>query len=74
MRGANDEYSDRHPSPADTGLVIEVSDATLRRDRGLKGHIYASAGIPHYWIEIPLILDGLQIAAVPTESLLPASR
>jgi Uma2 family endonuclease len=31
-------------------MVIEVSDATLRRDRGLKKRIYARARIQVYWI------------------------
>jgi Uma2 family endonuclease len=30
--------------------VIEISDTTLRRDRGLKKRIYARAGIQVYWI------------------------
>lgn len=29
---------------------IEVADATLERDRGIKQRIYARAGIPIYWI------------------------
>lgn len=30
--------------------MIEVSDATLRRDRGIKLRSYARAGIRVYWI------------------------
>lgn len=37
-----------HPSAA--LLVIEVAEASLRRDRDLKGTLYARAGIPEYWI------------------------
>jgi hypothetical protein len=40
----------RHPSPADIGLVIEVSDSTLPGDRDDKGRIYAAAGLACYWI------------------------
>jgi len=29
---------------------VEVSDTTLRRDRGVKRPLYASAGIAEYWI------------------------
>lgn len=50
VRGNPREYSERHPSPADLGLVVEVSDTTLKRDRGPKRRIYASARIPAYWI------------------------
>lgn len=31
-------------------LLIEVSDTTLRKDRGRKAAIYASYGVPEYWI------------------------
>lgn len=36
--------------PSDAVLVIEISDSTLRKDRGLKAAIYAEAGIEEYWI------------------------
>jgi Uma2 family endonuclease len=41
------DYDARHPDTA--LLVIEVSDSTLRKDRG-KAEVYASAGIGEYWI------------------------
>jgi Uma2 family endonuclease len=41
-------YQDRHPSSA--WLLIEVSESTLRKDREVKGPLYARAGIPEYWI------------------------
>jgi Uma2 family endonuclease len=31
-------------------LVVEVADATLAEDQGLKLRVYARAGIPVYWI------------------------
>lgn len=31
-------------------LVVEVSDTTLRHDLGTKQRIYASHGIPEYWV------------------------
>ena len=37
-----------HPKTAE--LVVEISDATLWKDRTLKTHIYAQAGIADYWI------------------------
>lgn len=49
-RGDEDQYGKRHPGPGDVTLVVEVADATLRRDRGLKKRLYAAAGIPVYWI------------------------
>ena len=49
-RGVRRDYSKRHPGPQDTGLVVEVADSTLARDRGMKLRSYARAGIAHYWI------------------------
>jgi len=40
----------RKPGPADTALVVEVADASLRRDRTAKLRSYARAGIAVYWI------------------------
>ena len=50
VRGDRRHYLERHPGPREVGLVVEVSDATLERDRSLKHQIYAHAGIPVYWI------------------------
>lgn len=50
VRGETRHYLDRHPGPNDVGLVIEVADTTLQRDRGFKKRLYARAGIPVYWI------------------------
>lgn len=37
------------PTPADVRLVVEVSDATVRKDLGAKALLYARAGIGDYW-------------------------
>jgi Uma2 family endonuclease len=50
VRGDKDAYRERTPTAADTLCVIEVADASLRRDRGVKQKIYANAGIPLYVI------------------------
>ncbi|MBY0460812.1 MAG: Uma2 family endonuclease [Gemmataceae bacterium] len=50
VRGPRTRYRDAHPGPADIGLVVEVSDSSLRIDRVGKGRIYARAGIPVYWV------------------------
>jgi Uma2 family endonuclease len=49
VRGVRSDYRQRHPGPDDVGLVIEVADTTLARDR-LKRRLYARAGLPVYWI------------------------
>lgn len=49
-RGAEADYDGRHPGPADVGLVVEVADSSLDRDRTDKVRIYARAGIPVYGV------------------------
>ena len=44
------DFDGRHPTPAETLLVVEVSDSTLREDRHYKAGLYARAGITEYWI------------------------
>jgi Uma2 family endonuclease len=41
-------YYQEHPTTA--LLVIEVAESSLRKDRRVKGPLYASVGIPEYWI------------------------
>ena len=48
--GSNRDYINRHPGPGDIALIVEVSDSTLARDRGIKLRMYARAGIREYWI------------------------
>jgi Uma2 family endonuclease len=50
VRGSLDDYRDRTPGPKDVGLLVEVADSTLDRDRGEKKIVYARARIPVYWI------------------------
>ncbi len=50
VRGSSSDYEGHHPFAADVGLVIEVADTSLARDRHDKGRIYASANIPIYWV------------------------
>ena len=42
------EYESDHPSQA--FLIIEVADSSLASDREKKLRIYASCGVPEYWI------------------------
>jgi Uma2 family endonuclease len=50
VRGQIEDYELAHPGPAAIGLVIEVADTSLSRDRGIKLRSYARAGIFAYWI------------------------
>jgi Uma2 family endonuclease len=41
----------RDPVPIGTvALIVEVSDSTLKFDLGKKARIYATAGVPEYWV------------------------
>lgn len=40
----------RHPTPAETILVIEISDTSLKQDRDTKLPLYANVGIQEVWI------------------------
>jgi Uma2 family endonuclease len=60
----------RHPKPKEVGLVVEVSEGTLARDRGMKKRIYARARIPVYWI-INLVDHQIEVYTAPTG---PAKR
>ncbi|CBN55082.1 MULTISPECIES: Uma2 family endonuclease [Kamptonema] len=43
-------YEDRHPTPSEIYLIIEIADTTLRKDCGIKATIYAQSGITDYWV------------------------
>ena len=47
---SEDFYSEKHPSPEEVMLVVEVADSSLDYDRRMKLPLYASAKIPEYWI------------------------
>jgi Uma2 family endonuclease len=49
VRGAARNRTTRHPTADDIGLLIEVADSSVSRDREKAG-IYAAAGILRYWI------------------------
>lgn len=51
VEGPLSRYRDRHPETA--LLVVEVSQHTLASDRIVKSRLYASVGIPEYWIVRP---------------------
>lgn len=103
IRGVRRDYLTSHPTVAQIGLVVEVTDATLQHDRTLKLRIYAAAGIPCYWLlnlidrqlevytqpigegktatytqrtdyapdaEVPVMLDGAEIARIRVADLL----
>jgi Uma2 family endonuclease len=48
--GKRSDYLSRHPMAADSPLVVEVADTTLRFDRSRKRAAYARSGVREYWI------------------------
>jgi Uma2 family endonuclease len=60
---------DQPPSRAE--LIIEVSDSTLAYDQGDKSSLYASLGVPDYWI-INLQENVLEVRRAPIER--PSAR
>jgi Uma2 family endonuclease len=43
-------YRNRHPTPEDVLLLVEVSDTTVNYDRKIKKSLYARYGIVEYWL------------------------
>ncbi|OJW22688.1 MAG: hypothetical protein BGO49_01550 [Planctomycetales bacterium 71-10] len=65
-RGDVRDYLARHPGPGDVVLAVEVADASLALDRGLKRDLYAQAGIPTYWI-VNLVERRVEVFAEPKD-------
>ena len=49
LPGQSEDYVDS-PVPSDVLLLVEVSDTTLRYDRGTKAAMYAADAISDYWL------------------------
>jgi Uma2 family endonuclease len=56
------DYSREHPSEA--LLVVEVALSSQRRDRIIKGRIYARAGVAEYWV-VDLISRTIEVHQNP---------
>ena len=50
LRRPSREFRTEHPAPPDLLLVAEVSAITQDLDLGAKAALYATAGIPEYWV------------------------
>jgi Uma2 family endonuclease len=66
-------YDDTRPDAADLLLVVEVSDTTLARDRGLKQRVYARSRVPVYWI-VNLSDGVVEVYTNPRAGRTPAYR
>ncbi len=59
--GTTNDYARRHPRPGDVGLLIEVADSTLDKDRS----VMAAGEIA------PLVLAGNEVGRIPVRAMLP---
>jgi Uma2 family endonuclease len=57
VRGRVVDYSERDVTAGDIGLIVEIADSSLAEDRDVMGRLYASSGIPVFWIVN--LVDGL---------------
>ena len=71
VRGSPRDYL--RAAPERPVLVVEVSDSRLAFDRGLKGTIYALAGIRDYWI-VNLVASAVQVCRDPGRLRAPGRR
>jgi hypothetical protein len=65
VKGGVRAFLSRHPNSSDTDLVVESAEATLEKDRTLKGRLYARAGIVCYWI-LNLVDRQIEVYTDPT--------
>ena len=66
LRWRDDFYRQRHPTPADVLLVVEVAGTTVGTDRAVKVPLYAAAGIPETWI-VNLPDEQIEVYAEPAD-------
>ena len=52
LSGTVSDYDERHPSPNEVVVVVEVSNTTVAYDLGGKALQYAQAGITDYWMVV----------------------
>lgn len=72
VRGDPRSRGSRHPQPQDIGLIVEVADSSLSRDRIDKARLYARAGISSYWI-VNLVDGRVEVLTSPSgPALVPA--
>ena len=64
VRGTARDFAKCHPGPADIGLIVEVADSSLAKDRR-KRRLYAAADIQVYWI-VNLVDSRLEVYADPS--------
>ena len=64
LRGRGLDYSRRRPAAEDVGLLVEISESSLKLDTGVKLAAYAKAGISAYWV-VNLVAHQVQVYRDP---------
>lgn len=67
MNGAEGDYDNRHPTPEDAVLLVEVAVSTMDFDLGEKAVLYAQSGIIDYWVVLPAARQ-IVVHRAPSES------
>ena len=65
LKFRDDYYRKQHPTPADTLLIVEVSNTSERYDREIKLPLYARHAVPEVWV-ISIEQKNLSIYRSPT--------
>jgi Uma2 family endonuclease len=66
VRPQKDFYASRHPESADTLLIVEVSDSSLRFDRDVKVPLYSRHQVPEVWL-LDLSRDRMHFFRAPRD-------
>lgn len=53
LRGLESDYDQRHPTPDDVILLVEIAVSSVEYDLGEKALLYAQASIGDYWVVLP---------------------
>jgi Uma2 family endonuclease len=61
-----DYYSAAHPIPAEVLAVMEVAGSSIKFDKEVKTPLYASCGIPEYWI-LDMDLNRIEVLSNPKD-------
>ena len=66
LKYREDYYINGHPTPKDILAIIEVADSSIKYDKEVKIPLYASHGIPVYWI-VDIENDMIEVLSNPIE-------
>lgn len=68
LRSRDDFYAEKHPTPADVLLIMEIAETSVDYDRGVKLPLYVRAGIPEFWL-INLSEENIEIYTRPIDGV-----